>query len=83
MPRPNLRHAQTPVRAFCAQRGIPYSETSLLASYAQVLRHLHTTGQTAGPEPAAGTAVADPDAASEPGYAEDSLRPAPQAGAYW
>ena len=49
MPRPSLRHAQAPVRAFCAQRGIPYSETGLLASYAQVLRHLHTTGQTAGP----------------------------------
>jgi fatty acid desaturase len=50
MPRPSQRHAQAPVRAFCAQRGIPYSETGLLASYAQVLRHLHTTGQTAGPD---------------------------------
>jgi fatty acid desaturase len=83
MPRPNLRHAQAPVRAFCAQRGIPYSETGLLASYAQVLRHLHTTGQTDGPEPAADTAAAGPDAAPEPGHAEDSLRPAPQTGAYW
>ena len=83
MPRPNLRHAQAPVRAFCAQRGICYSETGLLASYAQVLRHLHVTGRAAGPEPAAGTAAAGPDAASEPGHAEDSLRPAPEAGAYW
>ena len=83
MPRPNLRHAQAPVRAFCAQRGIPYSQTSLLASYAQVLRHLHTTGQTAGPEPAADTAAADQDAAPDPGHIEDSLQPAPQAGAYW
>jgi fatty acid desaturase len=65
MPRPNLRHAQAPVRAFCAQRGIPYSQTSLLASYAQVLRHLHTTGQAAGPEPAADTAAADQDAARD------------------
>ena len=83
MPRPNLRHAQALVRAFCAQRGIPYSETGLLASYAQVLRHLHTTGQTADPEPAADTA-AGPDAARDPGHAEDSLRArAPQTGAYW
>jgi fatty acid desaturase len=83
MPQPSLRHAQAPVRAFCAQRGIPYSQTGLLASYAQVLRHLHTAGRTAGPEPAAGTAAADPDAAPDSGHAEDSLRPGPQAGAYW
>jgi len=83
MPRPSLRHAQVLVRAFCAQRGIPYSETGLLASYAQVLRHLHTTGQTADPEPAADPAAADLDAARDPGHAEDSLGPAPQAGAYW
>jgi len=75
MPRPNLRHAQAPVRAFCAQRGIPYSQTSLLASYAQVLRHLHTTGRTAGPEPAADTPAAGPDAARDPGHTEDSRRP--------
>jgi fatty acid desaturase len=63
MPRPSLRHAQAPVRAFCAQRGIPYSQTGLLASYAQVLRHLHATGRTAGPEPAADTAATGPAAA--------------------
>ena len=83
MPRPSLRHAQAPVRAFCAQRGIPYLETGLLASYAQVLRHLQATGRTAGPEPAADPAAAGPDAAPDPGHAEDSLRPAPSAGAYW
>jgi fatty acid desaturase len=83
MPRPSLRHAQAPVRAFCAQRGLPYSETGLLASYVQVLRHLHITGRTAGPEPAADTAIAGPDATSEPGHAEDSVPPAPRAGAYW
>ncbi len=44
MPRPNLRHAQAPVRAFCAEHGIPYAQTGLLASYAQVLRHLNTVG---------------------------------------
>ena len=83
MPRPSLRHAQAPVRAFCAQSGIPYSETGPLASYAQVLRHLHITGRTSGPEPAADTAAAGPGATPEPGHAEDSLRPAPEAGAYW
>jgi fatty acid desaturase len=69
MPRPSLRHAQAPVRAFCAQHGIPYTQTGLLASYAQVLRRLHTTGRSAGPEPAADTAAAGPDAAPEPGHA--------------
>ncbi len=50
MPRPSLRHAQVPIRAFCLQHGVSYCETSLLASYAQVLRHLHTTGrQPPGP----------------------------------
>jgi fatty acid desaturase len=63
MPRPSLRHAQALVREFCAQRGIPYSQTSLLASYAEVLRHFHTTGRAAGPEPAADPAAAGPDAA--------------------
>ena len=82
MPRPSLRHAQAPVRAFCARRGIPYAETGLLASYAQALRHLDTVGQTAAPEPAADTAAAGPDANTDPGHAEGSLRPVPQAGAY-
>ena len=71
------------MRAFCAQRGIPYSETGLLVSYVQVLRHVHTTGRAAGPEPAADTAAAGPGATAEPGHAEDSLRRAPQTGAYW
>jgi fatty acid desaturase len=45
MPRPSLRRARAPVRAFCASRDIPYCETGLLASYAQVLRHLHVVGR--------------------------------------
>jgi fatty acid desaturase len=45
MPRPTLRHAQAAVRGFCAEREIPYIETSLLASYAQVLRHLYAAGR--------------------------------------
>ena len=50
MPRPSLRHAQQPVRAFCESRGIAYHQTSLIASYAQVLRHLHTVGGPLRPE---------------------------------
>jgi fatty acid desaturase len=45
MPRSNLRRAQPIVRQFCWDNGLPYSETSLLGSYAQVLRHLHTVGR--------------------------------------
>ncbi|CAN5316038.1 acyl-CoA desaturase [soil metagenome] len=44
MPRPNLRHAQPLVRAFCERHGISYEETSLWASYAIVLRHLDDVG---------------------------------------
>jgi fatty acid desaturase len=44
MPRPNLRHAQPLVRAFCAQHGLPYVEASLFGSYAEAVRHLHTVG---------------------------------------
>jgi hypothetical protein len=44
MPRPSLRHAQEPVRAFCAQHGIAYRDSGFFASYAEVLRHLRTAG---------------------------------------
>jgi fatty acid desaturase len=44
MPRPNLRRAQPLVRAFCHQHGLPYTEASLLGSYAEAIRHLHTVG---------------------------------------
>ena len=76
MPRPNLRQARAPVQVFCAQRGVPYSETGLLASYAQVLRHLHTTGRKPDPEPVADTAAIGPGATPEPSHAEESVRPA-------
>jgi hypothetical protein len=65
------------VQAFCARRGIPYPETRLLPSYAQVLHHLDTTGRKPGPEPVANTATTGPGGATpEPGHAEDSVRPA-------
>ena len=49
MPRPSLRHAQEPVRAFCEPHGIAYRETGF-ASHAQVLRHLHAAGGPLRPE---------------------------------
>jgi fatty acid desaturase len=49
MPRPNLRRAQALVAAFCADRDVPYAQTSLLGSYAQVLRHLDAVGRPARP----------------------------------
>ena len=50
MPRPSLRHAQETVRAFCDACGVAYHETGLFASYAQVLRHLHTVGGSLRPD---------------------------------
>ncbi|WP_324194010.1 fatty acid desaturase family protein [Nocardia blacklockiae] len=47
MPRPNLRRAQPLVERFCAELGLPYSQTGLLDSYAQALRHLHAVGAPA------------------------------------
>jgi fatty acid desaturase len=44
MPRANLRRVQPIVRAYCLQLGVPYTEMSLLGSYATTLRHLHTVG---------------------------------------
>jgi fatty acid desaturase len=45
MPRSNLRRAQPLVRAFCAERSVPYLESTLLGSYGQTLRHLRTVGR--------------------------------------
>jgi fatty acid desaturase len=53
MPRPNLRHAQPLIRGFCQQHQIDYREASLLGSYAEAVRHLHTVGAPLRPAPAA------------------------------
>jgi hypothetical protein len=45
MPRPNLRHSQALIRAFCEQRELAYCETSLVSSYAQALSHLNKVGK--------------------------------------
>jgi fatty acid desaturase len=59
MPRPNLRRAQAMVAAFCADRGVAYTQTSLLASYARALAHLAAIGSDlARPAPAIGTTPA-------------------------
>jgi len=45
MPSPALRHVQPLVRAFCAERGVPYTECGVLESYRQSLAHLDTVGR--------------------------------------
>jgi fatty acid desaturase len=50
MPTPNLRKAQPIVRAYCADLGVSYEETSLIASYRQALEHLHEVGAPARAE---------------------------------
>jgi fatty acid desaturase len=55
MPRPNLRRAQPLVRAFCTERGVSYSESSVFGAYGEALRHLHQASVPLRP------AVADAD----------------------
>ncbi|WP_406166014.1 acyl-CoA desaturase [Streptomyces sp. NBC_00996] len=45
MPRPHLRLAQPLVRAHCQELGISYTETGLVDSYRQALRHMHEVGE--------------------------------------
>jgi fatty acid desaturase len=42
LPRHNLRKAAPMVKKFCEERGVPYCESGVIASYAEVLQHLHT-----------------------------------------
>jgi fatty acid desaturase len=55
MPTPNLRKAQPIVRAYCAELGVAYEETSLVTSYRQALAYLHKVGAPARAEHAART----------------------------
>lgn len=48
MPRPYLHRAAALVRHTCQAQGIPYTETSLIASYVIVVRYLNTVGLFAG-----------------------------------
>ncbi len=47
MPRPHLLRARRLVRAHCAERGVPYTETTLVRSYAIVVRYLNEVGLSA------------------------------------
>jgi fatty acid desaturase len=47
MPRPHLVAARRLVREHCAAVGVPYTETSLLASYGIVVRYLNQVGLSA------------------------------------
>ena len=42
MPSRNLRRCRILVRRFCLDQGVSYNETTLVASYAQALRYLHS-----------------------------------------
>lgn len=44
MPRVSLRRARPIVRAYCEERRIPYTETSLMESYRIVVRYLNDVG---------------------------------------
>jgi fatty acid desaturase len=44
MPRPNLKRVRPLVRDYCAERGIPYTEMGLLASYVAVVGYLNNVG---------------------------------------
>ena len=48
MPRANLRAASGHVKRFCAERGIPYTETGVLEAYLTVGRYMNDIGRTAG-----------------------------------
>jgi fatty acid desaturase len=47
MPRPHLLRARRLVRAHCSTHGVPYTETTLLRSYAIVVRYLNEVGLSA------------------------------------
>ncbi|WUV84789.1 acyl-CoA desaturase [Streptomyces sp. NBC_01476] len=44
MPTPHLRRARPIVQRYCEELDIKYTETGLISSYAQALRHLHEVG---------------------------------------
>jgi fatty acid desaturase len=51
MPRPNLAKAREIVRDYCISNDVPYTETSLLRSYAIVIEYLNRVGLAAGADP--------------------------------
>lgn len=51
MPRPHLHRARVIAQAYCAERDVAYTETSLTESYAIVIRYLNRVGLSAGGDP--------------------------------
>ncbi len=51
MPRPHLSKAREIVRDYCITNDVPYTETSLLRSYAIVIEYLNRVGLAAGADP--------------------------------
>jgi len=51
MPRPHLRRAQAITKDYCRSKDIAYTETTLLESYAIVVRYLNRAGLSAGGDP--------------------------------
>lgn len=57
LPRPQLGRARRLVREFCKERDIPYTETGVVQSFREILRHLHRvsaplrTAGRSGPHP--------------------------------
>jgi fatty acid desaturase len=48
MPRPHLKAAAKIVREYCSKNDIPYTETTILRSYAIVIQYLNRVGLAAG-----------------------------------
>jgi fatty acid desaturase len=51
MPRPHLKRAQVIAKEYCRTHDIAYTETSILQSYAIVIRYLNKVGLAAGGDP--------------------------------
>ncbi|WSL73406.1 acyl-CoA desaturase [Streptomyces sp. NBC_01723] len=45
MPTPALAEAQAVTEAYCAELGVPYHQTGLLASHREALRHMRSVGE--------------------------------------
>ncbi len=67
MPRPHLRKAAPTIRAFCDEKGVHYTETTLIESYAIVTRYINRVGLGRRiPSPAPWSSCAPPPALSSP-----------------
>lgn len=51
MARPQLKRARELTRAFCAEKGIKYTEVSFVSGYASVIRYLNTVGKSTRIDP--------------------------------